>query len=376
MDRQPTKSQLQQQQQQQQLSSRADQVKNIKNKLTAYLTAKFPETYAATSGYSDTELTEIVNRVIVTSGNNQQQLRTNINNLLSILERKMRERMYSENRINRTVNTNQYSMDPLAEIPRDKYVNDNFNPIKPLSSSDTGKESGKQASSGDRLDPAENKDYSKAKFEEDTEKQLDMFVPEERPFNYNIIIDSKDRDLTKYPSASHFVIDFSPPSYSGPSGSINSGYVNRAFGNIISCDLLEFSLFDTSDRSDSSDSIAGGVKIPYLILELVELGSNYQGTNDVISKAFAVLTTYETQLGYKHYAVNSDNSYHTITKIYNPRINLNKLTVNVKLPDGTPYNFGAVEESDDSRPSLVKLSFRITCLQKNLATTFYAKAVY
>jgi hypothetical protein len=133
---------------------------------------------------------------------------------------------------------------------------------------------------------------------------------------------------------------------------------------------------DTSDRTDSSDSKAKHAKIPYITLELTELGGNYQGTNDNLNRAFAMLTTYESIEGYKHYHVNSDNSYHTITKVFNPRINLNKLTIQLKLPDGTPYLFGAVDETGDDRPSLVKLSFRITCLQKNLATTFYAKAVY
>jgi hypothetical protein len=367
-----------------------DQVNKLKTRIVSYLSSKYPASYVATSGFTDTELGTVITRVLETSGTDGQKRKMNINNLISILERKLRERMYSENRLGRVVNTNQYTMDPLAEISRDTYVNQNFNPVrkaeqhagpevKPIDeSSDKAAASATSTSDSRVTSGAEDINAYKKAFEDENVKDMTLFVPEERSFNYNIVIDSRDRDFTKYPNANYFVIDFSPPSYNGTSaaGNINTGYISRAFGNIISCDLLEFSLLDTTDRVDSSDSKVKKAKIPYIILELAELGGNYQGTNDNLNRAFAMLTTFESIEGYKHYNVNSDNSYHTITKVFNPRINLNKLTIQLKLPDGTPYRFGAVDESGDERPSLVKLSFRITCLQKNLATTFYSKAVY
>lgn len=364
-----------------------DQVNKIKTRIVSYLSSKYPASYVATSGFTDSELGTVITHVLETSGTDGQKRKMNINNLISILERKLRERMYSENRLGRVVNTNQYTMDPLAEISRDTYVNQNFNPVRkaeqhagpevnPVDSA-TDKAASYTDKSSVTSGSSDVNSYKKA-FEDENIKDMSLFVPEERSFNYNIVIDSRDRDFTKYPNANYFVIDFSPPSYSGTNaaGNINTGYISRAFGNIISCDLLEFSLLDTSDRVDSSDSKAKKAKIPYITLELAELGGNYQGTNDNLNRAFAMLTTFESIEGYKHYNVNSDNSYHTITKVFNPRINLNKLTIQLKLPDGTPYMFGSVNESGDERPSLVKLSFRITCLQKNLATTFYSKAVY
>ncbi len=366
-----------------------DQVNKIKTRIVSYLSSKYPASYVATSGFTDSELGTVITRVLETSGTDGQKRKMNINNLISILERKLRERMYSENRLGRVVNTNQYTMDPLAEISRDTYVNQNFNPerkpghagpeVKPIDESSNKASASATSSSESRVTSgAEDVNAYKKAFEDENVKDMTLFVPEERSFNYNIVIDSRDRDFTKYPNANYFVIDFSPPSYNGSSsaGNINTGYISRAFGNIVSCDLLEFSLLDTSDRVDSSDSKAKKSKIPYIILELAELGGNYQGTNDNLNRAFAMLTTFESIEGYKHYNVNSDNSYHTITKVFNPRINLNKLTIQLKLPDGSPYKFGSVDETDDDRPSLVKLSFRITCLQKNLATTFYSKAVY
>ena len=203
----------------------------------------------------------------------------------------------------------------------------------------------------------------------------DPMKTEERPFVYNIVIDSKDRDRVKYPNPASFVIDFSPPeSQGGSAGDINKGYISTAFGNIISCELLDITLLDTSVECDSSDSAGAGNVYPYIILDLPELGTNYYGTNDELSRAFTTLTTYETVNGYKHYNINAINSNQTVTKVYNPRINLNRLTIRLKLPDGTLYSFGAGNNA--STATVVKVSFRITTLQKNLATSFINKALY
>ena len=202
----------------------------------------------------------------------------------------------------------------------------------------------------------------------------DLLSPEERPFIYNIVIDSKDRDFAKYASASSFVIDFSPPESQGGIGNINTGYISTAFGNIISCELLDIILLDTSAECDASDSAGSGTAPPYIILEIPELGTNYYGTNDNLSRCFATLTSYHLQDGYKHYNINGENSNHTIMKVYNPRINLNRMTIRLKMPDGSLYSFGA--DGNTSTKTVFKMSFRITTLQKNLSTGFINKALY
>ena len=204
----------------------------------------------------------------------------------------------------------------------------------------------------------------------DRAEDLNLLYEEEREFDYNIVIDSKDRDFTKYGSPNNFVIDFSPPA--GSASEINTGYVNRAFGNIIKCELINVIILDTSEEEDSTDS--SGNKIPYLLLEIEELGGNYEGTNDVLSKSFAMLTNYILSSGYKHYLLSSVNSDSTTKKVYNPRINLNRMTIKLKKPDGSLYNFGSV--NDANTDTVMKLSFRITTLQKNLGTKFINKATY
>ena len=59
----------------------------------------------------------------------------------------------------------------------------------------------------------------------------------------------------------------------------------------------------------------------------------------------------------------------SVSRIYNPRINLTKLTTHILLPDGSPFNFGT-ENTNDTSNSCVTFGFKITTIQKNLGTSF------
>ena len=80
---------------------------------------------------------------------------------------------------------------------------------------------------------------------------------------------------------------------------------------------------DTSDLNDSSD--AGSASFPYLLLQFDELQRNYYGSNDFLSKAFAILTSYATVCKYKYYRIVGDSSDNTVARVFNPRININKI---------------------------------------------------
>jgi hypothetical protein len=362
------------------MSTLPAQIDTVKSKILNYFKNKYPTSFE-TAGITEPEIGTLVAKII-TPDQTPASSKQKINNLISLLERKIKENMYSENRLKRTVNTNKYTMDPDADIKYTTYVDTPFSTVHSL-----------QTPSATKPPESANNDvnaYAKL-FEIDKESILDasgvskdnilrtqfkdLLHPEERPFIYNIIIDSKDRDTVKYPNPASFVIDFSPPeSQGGTSGDINRGYISIAFGNIISCELLDIILLDTSTENDSSDSTTAGNTIPYIILDIQELGTNYYGTNDELSRCFATLTSYELLNGYKHYNINAINSNHTIAKVYNPRINLNRMTIKLKLPDGTPYSFGSANNTNTD--TVIKISFRITTLQKNLSTGFINKALY
>jgi hypothetical protein len=385
-------------------------INNILNKITLYFTNKYPTTFPVI-GLSENDLKQLIHKSLQNTENanvshkdKKQLLSQNINNLISVIERKINTKIYSENRNKNTVNTNQFTMDPHTEISYKGYTDD-FNAKSLVGSPNiekTNLNNGKDLKSISyaNLEPNElGKIIKSFSLDKDIDKQnitlteghleqinkllnkednilkdrmddLNLLYEEEREFDYNIVIDSKDRDYTKYVYPNNFVIDFSPPS--GSSSEINMGYINRAFGNIIRCELINVIILDTTEEDDSSDS--NNAKIPYLLLEISELGGNYEGTNDEISKSFAILTNYNLSGGYKHYLLDSVNSDRITKKIYNPRINLNRMTIKIKKPDGSLYNFGEVNKENIN--TVVKLSFRITTLQKNLGTKFIGKATY
>ena len=385
-----------------------DLKERMKKKLDTYFTNKYPTTYPII-GLSSKNLDTLIEKTInITNKNganlNQKEKHTilsqNLNNLIAIIEKKIKTKMYTENRLNKSINTNKLTIDDSAKIPYADYST-TFSNKTMVGNLNTEKNANleEKRKTFNGLTPKEidtvmlsmtkNNDDNKVnislkeghiseikdKLEEDNilktrDNNLDLLYEEDREFNYNIVIDSKDRDYNKFTSPNNFVIDFSPPA--GTANEINMGYINRAFGNIIRCELLSVILLDTTEEEDSTDS--SGSKFPYLLLDIQELGNNYEGTNDELSKTFAMLTTYQNVNGYKHYVLNSVNSDTTIKKIYNPRINLNRVTIKLKKPDGTLYNFGKI--NDENKETVIKLTFRITTLQKNLGTKFFNKANY
>jgi len=213
----------------------------------------------------------------------------------------------------------------------------------------------------------------------DRERQTDMMIPEIREYDYYVVINSNDRNTNIFVAPNNFVIDFAPSSPAplpptAPPGSVKDtriGYIERNFHNIKSCELMNVIIRDTSDQPDSSD--ANGASYPYLLLEFDELERNYYGTNDYLSKAFAILTDYTTVGKYKYYRMVGDSSENTVTRVYNPRINLNKITTKLLLPNGTPFNFGSANNNDTSN-SCISFGLREVTIQKNLATQYITNA--
>ena len=110
-----------------------------------------------------------------------------------------------------------------------------------------------------------------------------------------------------------------------------------------------------------------------MLLHFDELQNNFYATNSHLSKAFAILTDYTVTGKYRYYSIFGSLGDSSVSRVYNPRINLNKLTINILLPDGSPYNFGT-ENTNDTSNSCITFGFKITTIQKNLATSFMNSA--
>ena len=199
-------------------------------------------------------------------------------------------------------------------------------------------------------------------------EQKDLFREKRTYQDYYVVIDSKDRETDNYASPNGYVIHLGQPHLKGTE--VRPGFIGRGFNNIVSVELLECILRNTSAESDASDN---SNPPPYILLEIEELGGNVEGTNQYLSRSFAVLTNYTLLGNYKYYNFmgNRTNNNRAI-RIFKPRISLSKITVKFRLPNGDLYNFGSAYDS--STDTVNQLSFKISVLQRSLITSHLDKS--
>jgi hypothetical protein len=341
-------------------------IEKVSEKIYRHFKNKYPTTIDA-SGFNKNTIISIVEK----ASQKEQLNEKSIGKIIDILDQKFKMTINSNNRQGTQYDTTTFSMDENSKIPMEKFLENYTNKVAILVDSDKAIEAElpkNMSPATDMVKITPPEPFSEDFPIRDRDKQTDMMMPIVREFDFFVAINSNDRNIVKNPEPNNFVIDFAP----APSGdSPQVGYVDRAFHNIKACELLSVVILDTSEQPDSSD--AGGKSYPYLILQLDELQNNYYGTNSSISKAFGILTDYTKTGNYKYYRIIGDLSENTVYKIYNPRINLTKLTTRLLLPDGTSFNFGSVYNNDTSN-SCITLGFRVTTIQKNLSTQFINNA--
>lgn len=343
-------------------------VDKISNKIYNHFRQKYPNTIDA-SGFSKTTIEAIVQQSMKKKTLDEQA----ISKIIDIIDHKFKTTIHSNNRQGTQYDTTNFSMDTESKISMDKYLENYTNKVSILLDSDKTVEAElpkNMSPANDMVKIEKPEPFSEDFPIRDREKDTDMMKPELREYDYYVVINSNDRNTNTFTAPNNFIIDFAP----APSSQANDprkGYIERNFNNIKSCELMNVIIRDTSDLGDSSD--AGGKSFPYLLLQFDELQRNYYGTNDYLSKAFAILTDYSTVGKYKYYRMVGDSSENTVSRVYNPRINLNKLTTRLLLPDGTPFNFGSVNNNDTSN-ACISFGLRVITLQKNLATQFINNA--
>lgn len=342
----------------------------------------------------------------------RDDVRVRMNNLVALLESQLKTQMYKGTRIGVQPNPAKHITDPLVDIPYSSYTNqqpENLIIKKPdvhpdpvsnkvnntiledsISNDDTNLISRPiNQHVPDNLHDAVNQSNDKGQQHDNnyTDEAIatinkaheiintsgaarNVTYVEDRTFDYYIAIDSKDRNRSRNESPNEFIIDFSP----GAGSNASNGYINTAFGNIISCELLNVVMLETTGEPDSTDSTATGIFIPYIILEIPELERRIEGTNDNLNKAFAILSDYTVKNGYKHYNINTNHLEAQARVVFNPRRTINRITVRLLQPDGTLFNFGSA--NDENERTIVHLLFKITTLQKNLGSNYIGNAFH
>jgi hypothetical protein len=347
-------------------------IEKITDKVYNHFKLKYPTTIDA-SGFNKSIINTIITQSIKKGPLNEKS----INKIIEIIDMKFKMTINSWNRQGEQYNTTSFSMDEESKISIDKYLENYTNKVTILSNDDKRTVKALEANLPKEMSPINDtiKIAAPEPFSEDfpirdREKQTDLMHPETREYIYYIVVNSNDRNIKKYPNPNEFIIDFAPSS-AAKGDDMPTGYIDRSFHNIKSCELLSVVLYDTSNVNGSSDY--GSVSFPYLLLQFDELQNNYFGTNSSLSKSFAILTDYTKKGNYKYYSIVGDVSENTVSKVYNPRINLTKLTTRILLPNGTPFNFGDSMNNDTSN-SCITFGIRIITIQKNLSTQFINSA--
>lgn len=168
--------------------------------------------------------------------------------------------------------------------------------------------------------------------------------------NYYILIDSKDRKKSAFPSASSFSIDFAP------GDSDNNGYIDRKFANVISIELIDVLLHKTEETTAQ----------PYLIINIDETGGLYYATNTFAKSAFCILISPKT--------INNDFDYYDFTdknaivKDFPQHRNITRLSIKILCSDGNDYDFGS--SLNESNNTVAMFRFKLTCIEQSINSNY------
>ena len=196
-------------------------------------------------------------------------------------------------------------------------------------------------------------------------QENELFERNTKEIDYYITIDSNDRDKDKWDNPNLYQIIFGPTN----DPEKKNGYINQSFNNVQCVELIEAIIPRKTNSGTDYETL------PYILLEISELGNVYQGTNDYLRKTFSQLT-FDKVIGNYRYCTFSDNT--KIKKIFNPRIALNKMTLKFLKPNGEIYDFGnylEIENDPGNKEILSNniLTFKITCIQRSLDTMYLNK---
>jgi hypothetical protein len=140
---------------------------------------------------------------------------------------------------------------------------------------------------------------------------------------YLVHVDSADRDVAQYPDSNDFSVQL---------GNSDTAGLLRPFIDVEAVELVSVIIpHHTTGGGDNADDF------PYVLLEVPELGGNFQATNMAATRAFAKLR-FDGNLGaYREYRAVVGSRFR---KDFHILRSLDRLTFRFFRPDGTPYDFG------------------------------------
>ena len=218
-------------------------IQKVSDKIYAHFKTKYPSTIDA-SGFNKTTIITIVTHSIKKEPLNEKS----ISKIIDIIDHKFKTTINSDNRQGVQYDTTNFSMDTESKISIDKYLENYTNKVSILVDSDKAIEANLPKTMAPingivKIDDPEP--FSENFPIRDREKNIDMMIPEVREYDYYIVVNSNDRNIVKSPTPDTFTIELAP----APSGDsqTQTGYIDRAFSNIKSCELINVTFLNTSN---------------------------------------------------------------------------------------------------------------------------------
>ena len=142
---------------------------------------------------------------------------------------------------------------------------------------------------------------------------------------FYICIDSNDRNMVKWEKANNYQIVFgNTPTILGSIDNTKNGEISRSFNNIDEIELVDIIYQEESENGD---------QLPYILLQIDELGPYLYGSNKNMSNSFAKIVN-QTSNGNNNYKYKKLN----LKKKFSPPIDINTLTFYFKKPNGELVN--------------------------------------
>jgi hypothetical protein len=152
-----------------------------------------------------------------------------------------------------------------------------------------------------------------------------------------LVISSKDRELSQYPSSSEFVI-----------------YIDQdVYKNIKSIELIQTIIPDKNSVQLE----------PYLLLNIAEFKHVMDSPNKNISEAFAILQMTSPPVAGSFIQIDKRLHENTPLTFITPKANLSKMTIKLTDCDGNLFDFGG--SGTTTKAYQTTFAFRITTLHSN-----------
>jgi hypothetical protein len=151
-----------------------------------------------------------------------------------------------------------------------------------------------------------------------------------------LIINSKERDVNSYPSASQFVLN-----------------LPQEYRNVSRIELIQCIIPDKNNVASE----------PYLLLNINELENTMESNNKAISDAFSILPLDQATVPGKFIKLVTQIHEKIILNYKTPKASLSKVTLSVTDSDGQIFDFGGAGSIEKEFQCL--FVFKITTLDKS-----------